>query len=132
VIRHRPIGAPVAPLRFAAALVFAAVAIQMAFASVKHLGKQFRLHAGLYEDHELVQTGPYAIVRHPIYAALLAMLVATILIVTPWQWAVVSLLIFIAGTEIRVRAEDKLLASRFGEEFRVYRSRVSAYVPFVR
>jgi protein-S-isoprenylcysteine O-methyltransferase Ste14 len=40
--------------------------------------------------------------------------------------------VFIAGTEIRVRIEDKLLASRFGERFRKYQQSVPGYVPFVR
>ncbi len=132
LVMHRPLGSPVAPAAFAAAVILAALAIWMAFGAVKHLGRQFRLHAGLYHDHELVRTGPYAIVRHPIYAALLAMLLATILIVTPWKWAAVSLLIYVVGTEIRVRSEEKLLAARFGQEFREYRSRVPAYIPFVR
>jgi protein-S-isoprenylcysteine O-methyltransferase Ste14 len=39
--------------------------------------------------------------------------------------------LFIVGTEIRVRTEEKLLAERFGEEFRQYKSRVRAYIPFV-
>lgn len=132
LLMHQPIGDPVSRVRFGAAMILAVVAILMAFSSVKHLGRQFRLHAGLYHDHELVRTGVYAVVRHPIYAALLAMLLATILIVTPWKWAAVSLLIFVIGTEIRVRTEDKLLASRFGPEFREYQSRVPAYIPFVR
>ncbi len=132
LVMHRPLHEPVGTLRLVAALLFAAAAIQMAFAAVAHLGKQFRLHAGLYEDHELVRTGPYAVVRHPIYAALFSMLLATILIVTPFRWAVVSVAIFLTGTEIRVRSEDALLASRFGAEFLEYRKRVSAYIPFVR
>jgi protein-S-isoprenylcysteine O-methyltransferase Ste14 len=37
-----------------------------------------------------------------------------------------------AGTEIRVRSEDRLLASRFGEEFQAYRKTVKAYIPFIR
>ncbi len=45
------------------------------------------------------------------------MLLCTIFLLTPWQWAIVALVIYIIGTEIRVRAEDKLLAGRFGEEF---------------
>jgi protein-S-isoprenylcysteine O-methyltransferase Ste14 len=39
---------------------------------------------------------------------------------------------FIAGTEIRVRAEERLLAQRFTDEFAAYRKRVPAYIPFVR
>jgi protein-S-isoprenylcysteine O-methyltransferase Ste14 len=44
---------------------------------------------------------------------------------------IAALLFFIVGTEIRVRAEDRLLASHFGEEFTAYRSRVRAYIPFI-
>jgi protein-S-isoprenylcysteine O-methyltransferase Ste14 len=114
------------------ALALAVVSIVMAWRAVAHLGRQFRISAGLYEDHELVRTGPYAVVRHPIYASLLGMLLATILLVTPWRWAIASLVLFIAGTEIRVRAEDGLLLSRFGDDFRCYRRRVRAYIPFIR
>jgi len=129
---HRPLGASVAPLRFTLALILAAAGIQLAFAAVKHLDRQFRIHAGLYHDHRLVTSGPYAIVRHPIYAALLAMLLSSILIATPWQWGAAAVVLFVVGTEIRVRTEDKLLASRFGNEFSEYQKRVSAYLPFVR
>jgi protein-S-isoprenylcysteine O-methyltransferase Ste14 len=45
---------------------------------------------------------------------------------------VAALIVFVAGTEIRVRAEDGLLAERFQEAFTDYRSRVSAYIPFIR
>ena len=107
-------------------------AVVMAWQAVAHLGKQFRLHAGLYDDHALVRTGPYAIVRHPIYSSLLAMLTANCLLLTRWPWALLAVAIFIAGTEIRVRSEEKLLRSRFPEEFARYRRQVPAYLPFVR
>jgi protein-S-isoprenylcysteine O-methyltransferase Ste14 len=104
----------------------------LSWSAVRHLGRQFRLHAGLYEDHELVRTGAYAVVRHPIYASLLAILGSTLCLLTRWEWAIVSLALFAAGTEIRVRTEDDLLRSRFGEEFERYRRGVKAYIPFVR
>ena len=44
----------------------------------------------------------------------------------------VGLVVFLVGTEIRVRAEDRLLAERFQDAFAEYRSRVKAYVPFIR
>lgn len=112
------------------AAAFAAVAVLLSWTSVQHLGKQFRVHAGLYADHELVRTGPYALVRHPIYASALAMLLTTMVLLTPWLNAWIALALFIAGTEIRVRAEDRLLASRFGAEFEAYKRSVPAYLPF--
>jgi len=118
--------------RILASMLCGPVAGLLSWGAVRHLGRQFRVHAGLYEDHELVTTGPYAIVRHPIYSSLLAILVSTLLLTTPWQWAIISLVLFIAGTEIRVYTEDRLLASRFGERFFDYRKRVWAYVPYLR
>jgi protein-S-isoprenylcysteine O-methyltransferase Ste14 len=116
----------------AAAIGLTALCTILGWQAVHHLGRQFRVTAGLYDDHELVRSGPYALVRHPIYASLLGMLVVTFLLLTPWQIAPVCLAVFIAGTEFRVRAEDGLLASRFGNEFRAYQRRVRAYIPFVR
>ena len=127
-----PPGHPPAPARILASMAAGLIAPALSWTSVKRLGRQFRLNAGLYEDHELVRTGPYGIVRHPIYSSLLAILLSTILLMTPWPWAAVSLLLFVVGTEIRVRTEDNLLASRFGRKFAEYRKKVSAYVPFVR
>jgi protein-S-isoprenylcysteine O-methyltransferase Ste14 len=120
-------------LRTAAAVGLIIPCAVMAWQSVTHLGRQFRVHAGLYHDHELVRTGPYRIVRHPIYTSLMGMLIATMLLLrTDWLWAGISIVLFIAGTEIRVRSEDALLASRFKETFGDYRQTVSAYIPFIR
>ncbi|MBZ5584853.1 MAG: isoprenylcysteine carboxylmethyltransferase family protein [Acidobacteriia bacterium] len=118
--------------RTAASMLLGPVAAALGWTAVRHLGKQFRIHAGLYHDHELVRTGPYALVRHPIYSSLLAILLSTLLLWTPWPWVALSLALFLAGTEIRVRTEDALLLSRFGEDFTAYRRRVPAYIPFIR
>lgn len=120
------------PAALLAAAGFSIIGIILSWTAVAHLGKQFRIHAGLYADHELVRTGPYRIVRHPIYASVLAMLLATIVLLTPWLRALFALAVFLIGTEIRVRSEDRLLASRFGAQFADYRKRVPAYIPFVR
>jgi protein-S-isoprenylcysteine O-methyltransferase Ste14 len=119
-------------LSISAGTAVGATGAGLAWWSVKHLGRQFRMRAGLWEDHELVRTGPYGVVRHPIYAALFCELIATIVLLTAWPWWVLAIALFLAGTEIRVRTEDALLASRFGAGFEDYRRRVRAYVPMVR
>jgi|SRR5690242_4396231 len=120
-----------APL-IAASMILAPASVVLAWWAVRHLGKQWRVQAGLSADHELVQTGPYRLLRHPVYASMLGMLLATGLIWTWWPLLAPALAVFLAGTEIRVRAEDRLLASRFGDSFGRYRSRVRAYIPLVR
>ena len=118
--------------RILSSMLLGPVAPVLGWTAVTHLGRQFRITAGLYHDHQLVHSGPYALVRHPIYASLLAILASTLLLLTRWPWALVSLAFFIAGTEVRVRTEDGLLSSRFGAQFQEYRRRVPAYIPWVR
>jgi protein-S-isoprenylcysteine O-methyltransferase Ste14 len=118
--------------RISAALVFAGIGIVTTRAALRHLDKQWRVDAGLNADHRLIQTGPYRIVRHPIYAGMLAMLLALGLLLSRWPALLAALVLFIAGTEIRVRTEDRLLRGRFGKEFESYAARVPAYLPWLR
>jgi len=62
---------------------------------------------------------------------MLVVLCATAVIVTPWPLFLLSLILFFAGTEIRVRTEEKLLTSHFGALFEDYKRAVPAYLPFL-
>ena len=118
--------------RIVASMLLGPAAAAIAWGAVKQLGKQFRITAGVFTDHELVCGGPYRVVRHPIYASLLLLLVATLMLLTPPLWIGISVALFIAGTEIRINAEDRLLGFHFGGEFEKYRKSVRAYIPFIR
>lgn len=118
--------------RIAISVLFFLLGSLLAWTAVRTLGSHWRIDAGLNHDHELVRSGPYRIVRHPIYASMFCTLLGTGFMVTPLLIFAVSLVAFLAGTEIRVQVEDGLLASRFGDQFRQYQHSVSAYIPFVR
>ncbi len=118
--------------RITASFIFEAIAAVLAWTSVYALGKQWRLEAALSPDHELIQSGPYSIVRHPIYTSMFCIFIALALMLGSWWTALIGAVIFFIGTEIRVRAEERLLAGRFGGSFEAYRNRVSAYIPGLR
>ena len=122
----------VAVWQIAFSVAFFLLAILLSWTAKRALGRQWRIDAGLSLDHELVMSGPYRVVRHPIYASMLCVLLGTGVLITPWWLLSLSLLVLLAGTEIRVRIEDGLLSSRFGDGFRNYQRNVRAYVPFVR
>jgi protein-S-isoprenylcysteine O-methyltransferase Ste14 len=124
--------APVQLWQLATGIVFFALAILLSWSGRRALGRHWRIDAGLYADHQLVTSGPYRFARHPIYASMLCIFLATGVLVAPWWLFVPATLVFIAGTEIRVRIEDRLLSSRFREESSAYRSRVKAYIPYIR
>ena len=106
------------------------LSIGLAVGAVRTLGRQWAVGARIIEAHELVTTGPYAWVRHPIYAGMGGMLIASGLVLSSW-WALAAAIAFYgAGTVVRVRAEEKLLLDAFGDEYRAYRARVPAVVPW--
>ena len=108
------------------------LAIVLSWTGARALGRHLRLEAALRSDHKLVQSGPYRVIRHPIYASMLCMLLGDgVMIATPVLLAI-AVVVFLIGTEIRVRTEDRLLAEHFGLEFVAYRRRVRAYIPLVR
>lgn len=118
--------------RLALSVLFFTVATFLSWTAVQALGRQWRIDAGLRADHQLVTAGPYGLVRHPIYTSMLSVLLGTGFMITPLRMLLVASLVFIVGMEIRVRVEDRLLASRFGDQFLAYRRSVPAYVPFLR
>lgn len=128
----KPAGFQKSTASLVVSMILGPIAVFLAWAAAHELGKQWRLEAALSTDHELVQTGPYRWVRHPIYTSMFGMLMATAAAYTWWPMWIAGGAAFIAGTEIRVRAEERLLEGHFQDRFRAYRSRVRAYIPFVR
>ena len=113
-------------------LPFFSLAATLSWTARRALGKQWRIEAGLNADHELITSGPYRILRHPIYTSMFCTLLGTGVLITPSWLLLISIAIFIAGTEIRVHVEDDLLSSHFGGRFEDYKQNVRAYIPFLR
>jgi protein-S-isoprenylcysteine O-methyltransferase Ste14 len=95
------------------------------------LGRNYFVSTGfgaqLFEGHRLVTRGPYAFVRHPMYAGLFLAALGSLLIYATWTSLVfvclAPLLIF------RVRREEAALAAEFGEQWQAYCRQVPAFIP---
>lgn len=122
---------PLPMWRLAISILCFVLAALLSWSSSRALAGQLRIDAALGADHHLIQSGPYALVRNPIYTSMLLILFAIAVIISGWQLFIAALFLFILGTEIRVRTEEQLLTSRFGEEFSNYKRRVPAYIPFL-
>jgi protein-S-isoprenylcysteine O-methyltransferase Ste14 len=132
----RPYFSALEPMSLSGELILAGLTIAFSIGSVwfcyaaaRALGKQWALMARVIEGHELISQGPYAVVRNPIYLAMLGMLLATGLAVSRWQALVVAAMVFAVGTAIRIRTEEKLLRQAFGPKFEDYARRVPAFLP---
>jgi protein-S-isoprenylcysteine O-methyltransferase Ste14 len=111
---------------------FLALASLFSWTGALALGRNWSIDASLNADHKLVRSGPYRVVRHPIYTSMLCLLLGTGFLVTPLWLLPFAAALFMIGTEIRVRTEEALLGAHFGEEFQDYRRSAPAYVPFLK
>ena len=130
--RVKPTLASWSPLSLAGTAVVVllmAATIGLFAASSHELGRNWSLVARTRRDHELVRTGPYSRVRHPIYLGMLLFLLALAVALGHWAQLLVAVPVYFAGTAIRTRIEDSLLEQSFGKTFRDYRSQTPALIP---
>jgi protein-S-isoprenylcysteine O-methyltransferase Ste14 len=128
----KPFGFEKSVAELVVSMVLGPLSVVLAWSAARELGKQWRYEAALSADHALIRTGPYRFIRHPIYTSMFGILMATGAAYTWWPMWVAGTIFFVIGTEIRVRAEDRLLAVRFQQEFESYREQVHAYIPLIR
>jgi protein-S-isoprenylcysteine O-methyltransferase Ste14 len=120
---------PLALLETAVVVALMAGATGLFITSSRALGKNWSLVARTRTDHQLISTGPYARVRHPIYLAMLLFLVALAVGLGHWAQLLIAAPFFLVGTKIRTDAEDRLLEESFGDAFRQYRTATPAIFP---
>jgi protein-S-isoprenylcysteine O-methyltransferase Ste14 len=127
VLRIGEIEASWLPLRIVGLAVGLAGAVLLAWASLL-LGRLMIHEAAVRVDHALIERGPYRLVRHPVYAGYLALLLGTgvaslnVCLLLIWP---VSLL----GILIQAAAEEQILGVRFGQDFQCYVGRTGRLVP---
>jgi protein-S-isoprenylcysteine O-methyltransferase Ste14 len=97
--------------------------------AVRELGKQWSLTARVLDTHELVQSGPFGYVRHPIYSALLGLLLATGLALSTAALTAIAAVVYVAGTLWRASREEALLRGHFGAAYDDYARRVPRLIP---
>lgn len=96
-----------------------------------HLGRNWSGTVTLKEGHELITTGPYAFVRHPIYTGLLVAFCGGALSVGEWR-AVLALGVVTAALWRKWRVEERGMRRLFGQAYDSYARRVPAVIPFLR
>ncbi len=98
------------------------------------LGRMYNVSSAfgnrLYTDQELVTTGPFALVRHPMYVGALIAGVGGVLLYR--TWSAVLILTHEAVFWVRAGREEQVLAEEFGDAWRAYARHVAAGVPVLR
>ena len=92
------------------------------------LGKAWSPHLQMREQHHLVTTGPYARMRHPIYAAYIIFMTSIALITANWFF-IALLVVSVVVLALRIPKEEQMLIEVFGEEYRTYMQRTGELLP---
>ena len=95
------------------------------------LGQYWSDRVIVQTDHQLVRTGPYAYMRHPIYSGVLLAVLGTALVVGEWR-GVLAFLILLTNYAIKAKKEERILTERFSDEFRQHQREAGFLLPRVR
>jgi protein-S-isoprenylcysteine O-methyltransferase len=102
--------------------------IALAIWARAHLGRNWSPAPSLKEGHELVTSGPYQCIRHPIYAGMLAAALGSALVIIWWS---ITFLIMAIMFTWRVRIEEKLMMQQFPTQYPDYKKRSWALIPYL-
>jgi protein-S-isoprenylcysteine O-methyltransferase Ste14 len=95
------------------------------------LGRLFSAQLGVQQDHHLVTSGPYAVVRHPIYLGIIDFIIGSALFANDLALLVVGIL-FVLYFAAQIRVEERQFAAHFGSEWEQYATHVPPLIPFRR
>jgi protein-S-isoprenylcysteine O-methyltransferase Ste14 len=96
----------------------------------EHLGRNWSRSVTIKQDHELITSGPYAVVRHPIYTGILTGFLGMAIAISQVRGFIVFVLFFLAFW-IKLRMEERWMRSQFGEAYATYAHQTAALVPYL-
>jgi protein-S-isoprenylcysteine O-methyltransferase Ste14 len=121
---------PHTTLVYSIGLALAAFGAALAIFSRMMLGGNWSATVQLKQEHELITTGPYRLVRHPIYTGLLLLFLGNAVMVGDWR-GLLAVAIVLASFWRKLRLEETWMAEHFGEPYRLYQARTKALIPAV-
>lgn len=97
----------------------------------KELGKNWSITLEIREKHQLVCSGPYALIRHPMYTSFLLMGLGQAFLLSNWVVGLAGLLGFAILYFLRVDREERMMLQYFGPEYRAYMDRTKRIIPYL-
>jgi protein-S-isoprenylcysteine O-methyltransferase Ste14 len=111
-------------------LMIQAASLLLAVWARWHLGRNWSAEVRIATDHQLIRTGPYRFLRHPIYTAMLGMVLGTAIVSNEYH-SLVGLGILALAYLRKTRLEETILLKTFGADYDVYRRGTWALVPLL-
>jgi protein-S-isoprenylcysteine O-methyltransferase Ste14 len=122
---------PDTTIAYALGLLIVIAGLAFAVWARLYLGRNWSGTVTVKDDHTLICSGPYAIVRHPIYTGLLLAILGTAIVFGEWR-GLVAFCFLTAAYLLKLRREERFMAESFPDAYPGYRARVPALIPFLR
>jgi protein-S-isoprenylcysteine O-methyltransferase Ste14 len=97
----------------------------------KELGRNWSISLEIREKHELISSGPYALVRHPMYTSFLLMALGQAFLIANWVVGVAGLVGFAILFFLRVDKEERMMLEIFGPRYSAYMERTKRLIPYL-
>jgi protein-S-isoprenylcysteine O-methyltransferase Ste14 len=92
------------------------------------LGRNWSSQVSLQADHQLIRSGPYAYVRHPIYGGLLLAVIGTAVVIGQWR-GLLAILIMAVGHVLKAKREEAVMIAAFGDQYEQHRRETGFLLP---
>jgi protein-S-isoprenylcysteine O-methyltransferase Ste14 len=112
-------------------VVFTWSGIGLAVWARYHLAEYWSARITIKEDHQLIRTGPYSHLRHPIYSGLILATIGSALVIDKWR-CVLGVCLVTVGYCFKASGEETMLARQFGEAFREHQKHAGFLIPRFR
>jgi protein-S-isoprenylcysteine O-methyltransferase Ste14 len=119
---------PFSPAVGVAGLAMTAAGVALAIWARRHIGQNWSAVVSIRANHELIDTGPYRKIRHPIYTGILLALAGTGLLIGEAR-VVIGFVIAYVVFYLKARKEEKWLTREFGERFMVHAKKTGMFLP---
>ncbi len=119
------------PLPYALGLGMMVVGLWLFYRSHTDLGTNWSVTLQMRENHGLVTSGVYSVIRHPMYSSMFLLGIAQLLFLPNWVAGPAYLLSFGVLYMFRVRAEERMMLDHFGTEYEQYMRKAGRLVPQV-
>jgi protein-S-isoprenylcysteine O-methyltransferase Ste14 len=128
------LGARFMPRTLAQAILGAALTwlgIGLAIWARYHLAEYWSARITIKQDHQLIRTGPYAHLRHPIYSGIILATIGSSLVIDKWRCPL-GVCLVLTGYWVKAKREETMLSQQFGEAFSEHQKHAGFLIPRFR
>lgn len=129
--RSNPLGQrflPSTPWLEVTGVVLTYTGVALAIWARWNLGQNWSGRVSLKVDHELIRSGPYARLRHPIYSGLLLAMIGTAIVISEWRGLLATVIVGVVHS-LKAKREEALMLETFGDKYRSYRQETGFLLP---